>query len=54
MMSLVFGIYKIQYKWTYLQSRNRPTDVENKPVVAKEAGEERTGSVGLADANHYL
>ena len=23
------------YKWAYLQNRNRPTDVENKPVVTK-------------------
>ena len=25
-----------RYKWTYLQNRNRPTDIENKPVVTKE------------------
>ena len=23
------------YKWTYLQNRNRVTDVENKPMVAR-------------------
>ena len=29
MISLVSGTLKI-YKWTYLQNRNRPTDIENK------------------------
>ena len=30
---------KKRYKWTYLQNRNRPTDIENKLVVTKgEAG----------------
>ena len=23
------------YKWTYIQNRNRPTDIENKPMVTK-------------------
>ena len=23
------------YKWTYLENRNRPTDIENKPMVTK-------------------
>ena len=26
---------KIQQKWTYLQNRNRPADIENRYVVAK-------------------
>ena len=29
------------YKWTYLQDRNRPTDIENKLLVTK--GENRGG-----------
>ena len=32
---------KIWYKWTYLQNRNRPKDIENKFMVAK--GERRGG-----------
>ena len=40
------------YKWTYLQNRNRVTDMENRLVVAKEeeGGEGRVRSLGLADA----
>ena len=30
---------KIWYKWTYLQNRNRLTDIENKFMVTKEEGE---------------
>ena len=29
---------KIWHKWTYLQNRNRPTDIENRLVVAKGGG----------------
>ena len=29
---------KIWHKWTYLQKRNRPTDIENKFMVTKGAG----------------
>ena len=46
---------KVWHKRTYLQNRNRLTDVENRLVVAKE--EERVGwkgSLGLAVANYYL
>jgi len=32
-------------KWTYLQNRNRVTDVENKLVVT--SGESREGSEGI-------
>ena len=32
---------KIRHKWTYLQNRNRLTDIENRLVVAK--GEESGG-----------
>ena len=34
---------KIWYKWTYLQNRNRVTDVENKLMVAK--GERKGGDI---------
>ena len=46
---------KIWHKWTYLWNRNRPTDIENRLVIAKwqEAGEGWTGGLGLADANYY-
>ena len=27
--------FKKWYKWTYLQNRNRPTDIENKLMVTK-------------------
>ena len=26
---------KTWYKWTYIQNRNRSTDIENKPMVTK-------------------
>ena len=42
---------KIQRKSIYLHNKNRLTDIENSLVVAKREG--RTGSSGLADANHY-
>ena len=32
---------KIWYKWTYLQHRNRPTDIENKLMVTKGGSEGR-------------
>ena len=35
------------YKWTYLQNRNRHTDIENKLTVTK--GERGWGSLGLTD-----
>ena len=39
---------KIWYKWTYLQNRNRVTDVENKLRVIKDEGrEEYIGRLGL-------
>ena len=42
MMSLTCGILKKWYKWTYLQNRNRLTDIENKLTVTKgERGRER-------------
>ena len=40
MISLTCGIWKKRHKWTYLQNRNRPTDIENKLTVTKrERGE---------------
>ena len=30
-ISFIEGILKKWYKWTYLQNRNRLTDIENKP-----------------------
>ena len=40
-ISVICGIYhKKWYKWTYLQDRNRLTDIENKLMVTKaEVGE---------------
>ena len=39
MISLMWNL-KIWYKWTYLQNRNRVTDVENKLTVTRgERGE---------------
>ena len=35
--SLICGIIK-WYKWTYLQNRNRPTDIENKHGYQRERG----------------
>ena len=29
---------KKQHKWTYLENRNRLTDIENKPMVTKTKG----------------
>ena len=33
LVSLICGIFKKGYKWTYLQNWNRVTDVENKLMV---------------------
>ena len=35
MISLIRGILKRWYKWTYLQNKNRPIDTENKFTVPK-------------------
>ena len=40
MISLIFGILKKWYKCSYLQNRNRVTDVENKLKVTTGKGEE--------------
>ena len=43
---------KIWYKSTYLQNKNKLTDMENRLVVVKGAG--WIGSLGLADINYYI
>jgi len=40
MILLKCGIWKKWYKWIYLQSTNRPTDIENKFMVTKGEGGE--------------
>ena len=46
---------KIWYKGTYLQNRNRLTDMKNRLVVAKEKrGVGWTGRLQSVDANSYL
>ena len=47
---------KIWYKLTYLQNRNRLTDIENRLAVVKTEGEGVgwTGSLGLIDAHYCL
>ena len=44
------------HKWTYLQNRNRLTDIEYRLMVAKreEGGERCTGGLGMVDANDYI
>ena len=37
---LIFEILKEWYKWTYLQIRNRPADIEKKFVVTEGGREE--------------
>ena len=39
MISLICGIFKKWYKWTYLQNRNRSTDIENELMVNKGEGQ---------------
>ena len=38
MILLICGIYKKLYKWTYLQNRNKLTDLENELMVTGEKG----------------
>ena len=35
-IAYMWNLKKIRHKWTYLQNRNRPTDIENKFIVTKE------------------
>ena len=56
-ITFMWNLRKVRYKCTYIQNRNRPTDIENWLVVAKEKGkgEERwIGSLGLADTDYYI
>ena len=43
------------YKWTYLQNRNRPTDIENKLTVTKgdSRWRDKLRSLGLTDTTVY-
>ena len=38
MISPIGGIFKKWYKWTDIQNRNRPTDIEHKLMVTKGEG----------------
>ena len=40
---------KIWYKWTYLQNRNRLTDIENKLMVTKGERQEGRDKLGVWD-----
>ena len=43
------------YKWSYLQNRNRLTDMENKPMATKEEkGEGLIRNLELAETNCYI
>ena len=44
------------YRWTYLQSRNRDTDVENKPMHTKGEGSGVgwTERLGLTNIHYYV
>ena len=43
-------------QWTYLQKRNRLTDTEDRPVVAKGEGvmEGMEWEVGISNVNFYI
>ena len=50
MISLLCGILKKWYKWTYLQNRNRHTDLENKLMVTKgDSGDGGRDKLGVWD-----
>ena len=59
---MMWYIYTVEYylaikkEWTYLQNRNRLTDLEIRIVVAKAGGGGKgwTGSLGLVDTNYYI
>ena len=56
MILFICGILKKWYKWTYLQNRNRVTDVENKLMVTKgeRRGEGYIGRLGLTSTHYYM
>ena len=46
---------KKRYERTYLQNRNRLTDIENKLMVTKgEGGRDKLGVLGLAGTNYCI
>ena len=47
--------YNIWHKWTYLENRNRCTDIKNRCVVVKGEGlgEGEIGSLRLAETKYY-
>ena len=49
MMSLICGILKKWYKWTYLQNRNRLTDLENELMVTRGKWGARRDGLGVWD-----
>ena len=54
---VLYSLYvesKTWHKGTYLQNRIRPTDINNRHVVAKRAGELWIGSLGLAGGSYYV
>ena len=54
-ISLISGILKKWHKWTYIQNRNRPTDIENKLTVQKGGvGEKYIRKLGLMYIHYYI
>ena len=52
---IAYKIWKIWYKWTYLQTRNRLTDLENKLMVTNGKGcEEYIGNLGSTYTHWYF
>jgi len=49
-------ILKTWHRWTYLQNRNKLSDVDSRSAVAmgKEVGEEWIGSLWLTGANYRI
>ena len=46
---------KKRHKWTYLQNRNRPIDLENKLTVIKgERGEEQIRRMEITYTHYYI
>ena len=53
-ISFIEGILKKWYKWTYLQNRNRLTDIENKTIIIKEDSGGRDGRDKLWVWNQHI
>ena len=47
-IAYMWNLNKERYKWTYLQNRNRPIDIENKFMVTK-GKRERREKLGVWD-----